>query len=71
MPTQNYAELLQSGASETERRRYLADGDRVAITLRIPQNLKAAAAEAAALKGMSFSALVRNCLINELTQAQG
>jgi len=67
MPTKNYAELVQNGANETELRRYLSDGEQVAITLRIPANLKHSSADEASLKGMSFSAFVRNCLLNELT----
>jgi predicted HicB family RNase H-like nuclease len=62
-----YSELVNQNASETEIQRHLADGDQVAITIRIPKNLKAAAVEAAELKGMSFSAYIRNCLIADLS----
>ena len=48
----------------------LADGDQTAITIRIPKNLKEAAVEAAELKGMSFSAYIRNCLIADLSSGR-
>ena len=37
-----------------------------AITIRIPKNLKDAAAERASLKGISFSAYARMCMIDNL-----
>lgn len=63
-----YSELIESGATETERLGFLAEGDPTPITLRVPRNLKDAAAEAARLRGVSFSAFVRSCVINELTE---
>ena len=67
MSAKSYTEMVQKGANETELRRYLSEGDQVAVTLRIPHNLKASSADEASLQGMSFSAFVRNCLLNELT----
>ena len=61
-----YSELTDSGATDIEKRAYLVDGDTVAITIRIPKNLKESVAEASSLKGLSFSAYVRTCLINDL-----
>lgn len=61
-----YTELLSQGTPEADVRTYLAEGDTTAITIRIPSNLKAAAAEAASMRGMSFSAFIRGCLIDEL-----
>jgi len=66
----SYAELLQKGASETELRTYLVDGDAVPVTMRIPENLRDSAKEAAALRGISFSAFVRTCMINELARGE-
>jgi predicted HicB family RNase H-like nuclease len=63
-----YSELFESGATETQRQDYLAAGDSIAITLRVPKNLKDAATEAARLHGVSFSAFIRTCIINELTR---
>lgn len=67
MPEQSFADLVIQGLSKTEQKRHLADGGQMAITLRIPKNLKEAAQEQAELKGMSFSAYVRTCLINDMT----
>lgn len=63
-----YSELLKRGADSTEIQEHLVDGEMTAVTIRIPKNLRDGAKEAAALKGMSFSTLVRMCLIDELTR---
>ena len=63
MLERNFTDLVVGGMTEVEQRRHLT----TAITLRIPKNLKEAAQEQAALKGMSFSAYVRTCLINDIT----
>ena len=54
--------------NETEIRSFLVDGDQVSVTLRIPDTLRDAAKEEAALRGMSFSAFVRTCMIEELAK---
>lgn len=64
----DYAELLKSDADTTDVQRYLADGEATAITIRIPKNLRDAAKEAAAMRGMGFSAFLRMCMIEELTK---
>ena len=61
-----YSELVESGATEVRRQDFLADGEQTPITLRVPKNLKDAAVEAARLRGVSFSAFIRNCIISEL-----
>ncbi len=63
-----YAELVESNATEREIQEYLVDGEATTITLRIPGNLHESAKEAAALRGMSLSAFVRNCMIQELAK---
>jgi len=63
-----YAELVESNATEREIKEYLVDGEATTITLRIPGNLHESAKEAAALHGMSLSAFVRNCMIQELSK---
>ena len=63
-----YAELIEKKATEREIQEYLADGGSTTITLRIPSNLHESAKEAAALRGMSLSAFVRNCMIQELAK---
>lgn len=67
MTTDTFADLVAKGATDTEKKRHLAEGGQIAITLRIPKNLKEAAQEQASLKGMSFSAYMRTCLIDDLT----
>lgn len=64
----SYTELIRQGSNATEIKEFLAGGDIVPITIRIPQNLRDAAKESANLQGMSFSALIRKCLIVELTK---
>lgn len=63
-----YAELVEKNATEREIQEYLADGEATTITLRIPGNLHESAKETAALRGMSLSAFVRNCMIQELSR---
>ena len=63
-----YAELVEKNATEREIQEYLVDGEATTITLRIPGNLHKSAKEAAALRGMSLSAFVRNCMIQELSK---
>lgn len=62
-----YSELVESGATESERQDFLVEGEPTAVTLRIPKNLKDATAESARLRGVSFSAYVRSCLIEKLS----
>ncbi len=64
-------ELIKSNPDETEIRSFLVDGDQVSVTLRIPDTLRDAAKEEAALRGMSFSAFVRTCMIEELAKKGG
>ena len=65
---ESYTELVDSHASETEIRRHLVEGERASMTIRIPETLRDAAKEEAALRGMSFSAFVRTCMIEELSK---
>ena len=64
----NYKQLIDIDSIQTEIRCHLADGDQVSVTLRIPDTLRDAAKEEAALRGMSFSAFVRACMIEELAK---
>lgn len=61
------SELVGSGTTESKVQEFLAPDDEIAITLRIPANLKGAAAETAQHKSLCFSAFIRMCAINELT----
>ena len=65
-----YTDMLRDGASPTEMREYLVGGETTAVTIRIPRNLRDSAKKAAELRGTSFSALVRECLIRELTKGR-
>ena len=61
-----YAELVEKNATEREIKEFLVGGEATTITLRIPGNLHESAKEVATLRGMSLSAFVRNCMIQEL-----
>ncbi len=61
-----HLEFVESGATETQRQDFFVIGESTAIALRVPRNLKEAAAEAARLQGVSFSAFVRPSLIEKL-----
>ena len=63
-----YTDLLEKNPGEAEIRQYLVDGDVVPVTMRIPANLRDSAKEIATLRGISFSAFVRTCMINELSK---
>lgn len=65
-----YLDLLREGASATDIREHLVSGGQTAITIRIPDTLRDAAKEEAALRGMSFSAYVREQLIEDLTKGK-
>ena len=62
-----YSELVKNDASGAEMKEYLVSGNNVSVAIRIPDTLRDAAKEEAALRGMSFSALIRTCLIDELS----
>lgn len=62
----SYIELVKNGADPAEIQQYLAQGEQVAITIRLPENLRDAAKAAATLQGTNFSAMVRAGLIAQL-----
>ena len=64
----DYAGMLRDGASPTEMREYLVGGEMTAATIRIPRNLRDSAKKAASPRGTSFSALIRECMIDELVK---
>lgn len=63
----SYKELIESNPDETEIRSFLVNGDQVSVALRIPDTPRGTAKEEA-LWGMSFSAFVRTCMIEELAK---
>ncbi len=62
----SYSEVIKSGASPTDIQKYLVDGETVAVTIRIPKNLRDSAKEVAVMRGTNFSALTREAMINEI-----
>lgn len=64
----SYSDLLKSNANETDIRSYLTEGNQVSVAFRIPQNLRDSAKQAAELRGMSFAAFMRMCMMNELAK---
>lgn len=65
-----YIDLARSKADETQVRQFLSEGDQVAITIRLPKNLRDSAKKEAELRGTTFSSLLRECLVDELTKDQ-
>ena len=64
----SYNDLVKRNAGETDIRSYLAEGKQVAVTFRISENLRDSAKEAAELRGISFSAFMRMCMMSELSK---
>ena len=64
----SYTDFIDGSPSETEMRSHLGGGNRVSVTLRIPDTLRDAAKAEASFRGMSFSAFVRTCMIEELSK---
>lgn len=63
-----YSNLVESGANDTEKQEFLVRGEMTAITIRIPKTLGDAGKEAAALRGISFSAYIRMCMLDGLVK---
>lgn len=63
-----YSELLDSGAAAGELQSFLVGGNVVPVSMRIPENLRDAAKEAAELSGMSFTSFLKMCLIERLVE---
>lgn len=53
---------------DTKKQGFLAGNDTATITIGIPKNPRGAGKEAATLKGVSFSAFIRMCMIEEFTK---
>lgn len=63
-----YTDLLDGHASRSEMQSFLVDGENVAVTVRIPENMRDAAKEAAELNGVSFTAIAKMSLIEYLSR---
>ena len=64
----DYMTLLASGAKTPEIQAYLTDSELVTVTLRLPRTMRDSAKEYAALNGLKFTSLVKQCLIERLTK---
>ena len=63
-----YSELVESGAPTSELQSYLVDSELVTVTLRLPRTMRESAKEYANLNGLTFTSLVKQCLIERLTE---
>lgn len=63
-----YADLIDGHATRSEMQAFLVGGKNIAVTVRIPENMRDAAKEAAELNGVSFTALLKMSLIEYLSK---
>lgn len=63
-----YADLIDGNVTESELKAYLVGGENVAVTVRIPKNMRDIAKQAAELSGVSFTSLVKMSLIEHLAE---
>ena len=61
-----YLDLIREGADETDVRKRLPQGGQVAITIRMPENLRDVSKELAVLKSISVDAIIRAGSITQL-----
>ena len=66
-----YTELVESGASTPEIQSFLVDSELVTVTLRLPRTMRDSAKEYATLNGLTFTSLVKQCLIEKLAASRG
>lgn len=64
----DYADLIDGNITESELKAHLVEGENIAVTVRIPKNMRDVAKQAAELSGMSFSSLVKMSLIEHLAE---
>ena len=63
-----YADLIDGNVTKSELKTYLVWGENVAVTVRIPKNMRDIAKQAAELSGVSFTSLVKMSLIEHLAE---
>ena len=63
-----YADLIDGNVTKSELKTYLVRGENVAVTVRIPKNMRDIAKQAAELSGVSFTSLVKMSLIEHLAE---
>lgn len=66
----SYTDLIDRHVEQTYLRSHLVDCENVAVTIRIPKNLRESAKESASMRGMSFSALIRQSIIEDLASSE-
>ena len=64
----DYADLIDGNITESELKAHLVEGENVAVTVRIPKNMRDVAKQAAELSGMSSTSLVKMSLIEHLAE---
>lgn len=64
----NYVDLIKTYTSDVDIMKYLSEGEQVAITIRTPRNLRDSGKEAAAMREISLSDLIRQGLIQQLVE---
>lgn len=64
----DYTDLIDGNVTESEFKAHLVEGENVAVTVRMPKNMRDVAKQAAELSGMSFTSLVKLSLIEHLAE---
>ena len=63
-----YTDLIDGNVTKSELKTSLVGGENVAVTVRIPKNMRDIAKQAAELSGVSFTSLVKMSLIEHLAE---
>lgn len=64
----DYADLIDGNITVSQLKAHLVEGENVAVTVRIPKNMRDVAKQAAELSGVSFTSLVKMSLIEHLAK---
>ena len=58
-----YADLIDGNVTKSELKTYLVGGENVAVTVRIPKNMRDIARQAAELSGVSFTSYIQSATV--------